>query len=319
MSNYFVTPNKDCFGYYLSEIGRYPVLTKKQEYEYGIKVQTMLKYKALIADMDEATSIGQKAERCGCSVSEFNKAIKVGEISRERMLNHNLRLVVFIARKYNNRGVEIEDLVQEGNLGLVRAVEKFDPTLGFKFSTYASWWIKQSIIRAVANYSRTIRLPVHIHDLLNKIKKVERMLSQQKGRLVGASEIADALDLKLHKLQILQHCSKKVWSLDSETYNTEDSITINESFIDTAQIEEDKFIEDMQYKTALLLSLLENQERTVLILRYGLNHKPPMSYKAIAQELSLSIQCVRNINSRLMRKLKKLVEQEDINFYEYST
>jgi RNA polymerase nonessential primary-like sigma factor len=316
MSNYYVSAKKDCFGHYLSEIGKYAILTKQQEFEYGTHIQTMLEYKAVLEGYEDFTE-DEKADMCGCTVKELRKAMRMGALCRERMLNHNLRLVVFIARKYNNRGVDIEDLVQEGNIGLVRAVEKFDPTLGYKFSTYASWWVKQSIIRAVANQSRTIRLPVHIYDLLNRIKKVERKLSQQRGRLVGASEIAEELNLRLDKLQVLQHCSKKVWSLDSESYNNEDSPSINDCYVDSEQEEETHFLEDMTYKAMHLLSLLDEQERNIIVLRFGLNHKKPMSYKSIADQLNLSSQYIRNASFRIFRKLKILAEDNDIVFYEH--
>lgn len=315
MSNYYISTKKDCFGYYLTEIGKYPILTKQQEYEYGTHIQKMILFEDLAREA-EVNTPQEKAAVCGVDLKEYSRAMTLGRLSRERMLNHNLRLVVFIARKYNNRGVDIEDLVQEGNIGLVRAVEKFDPTLGYKFSTYASWWVKQSIIRAVANQSRIIRLPVHIYDLLNKIKKMERKMSQEQGRLIGATEIADALNLKLEKLQALHRCSKKIRSLDSETYNNDDSPTITDCFVDLEREEDLRFHEDMQYKTMLLLTLLEPNERAILVRRFGLDHYKPMSYKSIAEEMGMSCQSIRNASFRIFRKLKRLAEEHDIIFYE---
>lgn len=317
MSDYFVSAKKDCFGHYLSDIGRYDNLTAEQEYQYGLDIQKMLAVKNRLKELDENASLEQKALYSGCSsVRDFKKCLQRGAIAKDRMLKHNLRLVVFIAKRYNNRGVDIDDLVQEGNLGLIKAIEKFNPELGYKFSTYGTWWIKQSIIRAVANQSRLIRLPIHIYDLLNRLKKTERSLFLTHHRNVKLSELAQSLNLRMDKLQALQYQTKKVWSLDSERYGSEDSPSITECYRDIEREQDEDFYNEMWQKVEALVGQLDEQEQFIISRRYGLGTHKPHSYKAIADQLSVSSQCVRNASLRIFYKLKRICEENNLEFYE---
>jgi RNA polymerase nonessential primary-like sigma factor len=193
---------------YLHEIGRVPLLTHEQEIIYGKQVQQMMSLLAAKEALTRKFGVGEAAEvvyepteaewaaQVKLSTAELGQAMRLGQRAKQKMIEANLRLVVAIAKKYQKRNLEFLDLIQEGTLGLERGVEKFDPTRGYKFSTYAYWWIRQAITRAIAQQARTIRLPIHITEKLNKIKKVQRELTQQLGHSPTPAEIAKALDLE---------------------------------------------------------------------------------------------------------------------------
>lgn len=185
---------------YLHEIGRVPLLTHEQEIVYGKQVQKMMtlleKKEQLANQLGREPSVLEWTKHVQLGEEEVNKALQQGNRAKRKMIEANLRLVVAIAKKYQKRNMEFLDLIQEGSLGLERGVEKFDPTKGYKFSTYAYWWIRQAITRAIAQQARTIRLPIHITEKLNKIKKTQRELAQQLGRSATPGEIAQALELE---------------------------------------------------------------------------------------------------------------------------
>ena len=184
------TYSADMVRTYLHEIGRVPLLTHEQEIVYGKQVQKMMTLLAEKEELGSELSLKEWADHVQLSEIELNRIIKQGERAKQKMIEANLRLVVAIAKKYQKRNMEFLDLIQEGSLGLERGVEKFDPTRGYKFSTYAYWWIRQAITRAIAQQARTIRLPIHITEKLNKIKKTQRELAQKLGRSADVAEIA---------------------------------------------------------------------------------------------------------------------------------
>jgi RNA polymerase sigma factor (sigma-70 family) len=274
---------------YLKEIGRISLLDAQEEIKLANQIQIMLP----LLEKNNLTP-------------EERKAIRLGEKAKQKMVQSNLRLVVSIAKKYQNRGLSMLDLIQEGSIGLIRATEKFDPTKGYKFSTYSYWWIKQAMTRAIANQARTIRLPIHITQDLNKIKKVTRNLYQKLGRKPTEEEIAQELEIDVKKLSRLAQASRitKPKSLN---------VTIDENQTELEQILADDsaspidFITEQENlsKVQNLLHTLSPKQRDVISLRYGLNDGRTMTYEQIGSICGISRERVRQINNKAMKLLKK--------------
>ena len=212
---------------YLQEIGKVPLLTKEQEIVLGKQVQRMMALfqnkKELFQKLEREPNSKEWADRVGLSEEELDRALHLGTRAKAKMIEANLRLVVAIAKKYQKRNMEFLDLIQEGTLGLERGVEKFDPTRGFKLSTYAYWWIRQAITRAIALQARTIRLPIHITEKLNKIKKVQRELAQKLGRSATTKEIAQELDLHPDLIREYSGIARQPISLDVRVGDNQDT------------------------------------------------------------------------------------------------
>ena len=194
-----VSVDVDLVRSYLRDIGRVPLLTHEQEITLGRQVQDLMDIEAMQAELEsrdgDKPSADKLAKASGLTSLQLKRKLQHGRRAKERMVAANLRLVVSVAKKYTKRNMELLDLIQEGTIGLVRGVEKFDPTRGYKFSTYAYWWIRQGITRAIAEKSRTIRLPIHITEMLNKLKKGQRELSQELGRTPTVTELAEYVEL----------------------------------------------------------------------------------------------------------------------------
>ncbi len=217
----------DTVAVYLREIGKVPMLDPDEEIIYGKRVQRMM---SLLADKDKleqslekVVSNNEWAKEVGLSEKELNQVLHQGRIAKNKMIRANLRLVVSVAKKYLNRNLEFLDLIQEGSIGLEKGVEKFDPTKGYKFSTYAYWWIRQGITRAIAVQSRTIRIPIHITEKLNKIKKIQRELTLKLGRSATTNEIADELGVKPDQVRECLKIARVPMSLDMRVGESEDT------------------------------------------------------------------------------------------------
>jgi RNA polymerase nonessential primary-like sigma factor len=294
---------------YLRDIGRVPLLTHEQEITLGRQVQELVALEELESELTlraggEAPSQEQLAVEAGLTVPLLKRRLQVGRRAKERMVAANLRLVVSVAKKYTKRNMELLDLIQEGTIGLVRGVEKFDPTRGYKFSTYAYWWIRQGITRAIAEKSRSIRLPIHITETLNKLKKGQRELSQELGRTPTVSELAVAVELPEEEVKDLLCRARQPVSLETKVGDGEDTELLDllsgDGMLPGEMVDGECLKGDLR---ALVEQLPELQGR-VLKMRYGMEGQEPMSLTSIAKELGMSRDKTRNLERRALEVIR---------------
>ncbi len=274
---------------YLKEIGRTPLLDAAQEVKLANQVQAMLP----LLEKEDLTN-------------EETKTLKQGQRAKQKMAKANLRLVVSIAKKYQNRGLSFLDLIQEGSFGLIRAIEKFDPTKGYKFSTYAYWWVRQAMTRAIANQARTIRLPIHITQDLNKIKKATRQLSQDLGRQPSEQELADKLDLDLKKLRSIRQAAKRTKSRSLNIVIDDQKTELEQLLSSDSPLPTDILAEtELRDRIDNLLNSLSPKQRDVIALRFGLSDGKPMTYEQIGNQCGISRERVRQIKNKALKLLRK--------------
>jgi len=283
----------DSIGWYLSTIGRVPLLTPAEEIELAHHVQAGKRLQEIAV-----------AER----TPQQRRQIRMGQRARDRMMAANLRLVVSVAKKYQNQGLELLDLVQEGAIGLERAVDKFDPAMGYKFSTYAYWWIRQGMTRAIDNSARTIRLPIHISEKLSKMRRVSRELSHRLGRQPNRLELSHALDMTPEELEELMAQSAPCASLDAHARGDEDRSTLGELIADPNSNEHFDSMDRHLQKEHLggWLSQLNEREQQILKLRFGLEGSEPLTLAEIGRLINVSRERVRQLEAKAIMKLKLL-------------
>ncbi len=304
---------------YLRDIGRVPLLTHEQEITLGRQVQELMALEEQREELrlragGEDPTDAQLAKAAHLTPQQLKKRLRSGQRAKERMVAANLRLVVSVAKKYTKRNMELLDLIQEGTIGLVRGVEKFDPTRGYKFSTYAYWWIRQGITRAIAEKSRTIRLPIHITETLNKLKKGQRELSQELGRTPTVTELAEFVELPEEEVKDLLCRARQPVSLETKVGDGDDTELLDLLAADGTQPEELVDGECLRSDMRDLLEQLPDLQCRVLKMRYGIpctdvpEPDEPMSLTGIGRILGMSRDRVRNLERDGLAGLRRLSE-----------
>jgi len=289
-------PSSDLFRQYLREIGRIPLLTAAEEVELARRVEAGLfaeERLRVAPDLDSQLAL------------DLDKLVVMGRMAKRRLIEANLRLVVSVAKRYVGRGLTMLDLVQEGNLGLIRAVEKFDYARGYKFSTYATWWIRQAMSRALADQARTIRVPVHVVELINRVVRVQRRMLQERGYEPTPEEVAAHLDLPSERVSEVLRLAQEPVSLHAPV-GEEDDVALGDLIEDgdaTSPVESAAFLLLREHLEAVL-STLGERERKVVQLRYGLADGRPRTLEEIGRIFGVTRERIRQIESKTLNKLR---------------
>ncbi|MDQ1010931.1 RNA polymerase primary sigma factor [Streptomyces sp. V4I23] len=289
-------PSSDLFRQYLREIGRIPLLTAAEEVELARRVEAGLFAEEKLANTPDPDSR---------LAVDLDRLVVMGRLAKRRLIEANLRLVVSVAKRYVGRGLTMLDLVQEGNLGLIRAVEKFDYARGYKFSTYATWWIRQAMSRALADQARTIRVPVHVVELINRVVRVQRRMLQERGCEPTPEEVAAQLDLPPERVGEVLRLAQEPVSLHAPV-GEEDDVALGDLIEDgdaASPVESAAFLLLREHLEAVL-STLGERERKVVQLRYGLADGRPRTLEEIGRLFGVTRERIRQIESKTLTKLR---------------
>ena len=304
-------PTNDPVRMYLKEIGKVPLLTAEQEV---ILAKAIDEGEAATAEIDKATDNGRKPSPT--RLRELQRTERHGQLAKKKLIEANLRLVVSIAKRYVGRGMLFLDLIQEGNLGLIRAVEKFDYNKGFKFSTYATWWIRQAITRAIADQARTIRIPVHMVETINKLIRIQRQLLQDLGREPTPEEIGREMEFSPEKVREILKVSQEPVSLETPIGEEEDSHLGD--FIEDSDavvpVDAASFIL-LQEQLDSVLHTLSEREKKVIQLRFGLTDGHPRTLEEVGREFGVTRERIRQIESKTLSKLRHPSRSQKLRDY----
>ncbi len=294
---------------YLRDIGRVPLLEHDEEILLGRKVQRLMEIREVEKELGTSTQ-HVVADALKLSLKELKREIRDGEKAKDKMVTANLRLVVSVAKKYTKRNMELLDIIQEGTIGLVRGVEKFDPGRGYKFSTYAYWWIRQGITRAIAEKSRAIRLPIHVTENLNRLKKAQRELSQMNGYMPNIFQLSDHLELSVDDIKDLMCKARQPTSLEVKIGENRDTAIID--LLEDESQTPDKLLEKQFIKEDIrnLIADLPDLQAAVISMRYGIGDEvlEPLSMTAIGQILNMSRDRVRTLEHKAIKGLREQSE-----------
>ena len=292
---------------YLKEIGKVPLLTAEEEIDLAQKMEAGAVAKEKIAVLEKriGTVDEQEETEIKTEIEELNKDLEAGDEAKKRLAEANLRLVVSIAKRYVGRGMLFLDLIQEGNLGLIKAVEKFDYRKGYKFSTYATWWIRQAITRAIADQARTIRIPVHMVETINKLIRVSRQLLQELGREPTPEEIAEEMSLPVERVREILKISQEPVSLETPIGEEEDSHLGDFIQDDNVPVPADAAAFTLLKEQLVeVLGTLTEREQKVLRLRFGLDDGRARTLEEVGKEFNVTRERIRQIEAKALRKLR---------------
>lgn len=299
---------------YLREIGKIPLLNAEQELALAEEI---------VANHEELAEVTEQLTDETLSASERAKlksrAVKLSK-PKDKMAEANMRLVVSIAKRYSGRGLDFLDLIQEGNTGLLRAVEKFDPGKGFKFSTYATWWIRQAITRAIADQARTIRIPVHMVETINKLLRTQRRMTQELNREPSIEELAKELEMEPEKVEYVIKIKQDITSLDAGVGRDgdEDGESILQDFIedeDSATPEESATSQLLKEQVQSVLSSLSDREQKIIKMRFGLENGKSHTLEEVGQEFAVTRERIRQIEAKALAKLRKHKDARKLHEY----
>jgi len=310
LSGYDKTISDDSVGAFFKEMARYPLLTPEEEVALAHCVQELMALESLqeqlTTQLDRMPTPAELAKAAGFSEAQLTRRLYMCRTAKQKMIRSNLRLVVSLAKRYLNRGVPFQDLIQEGALGLNRATEKFDPDKGYKFSTYAYWWIRQGITRTIANQSRMIRLPVHIVEQLNKLKTATRELKRELHRNPKEEELAQFLKITPKHLRQLMQLQQRSLSLNHRI-GKEDETELLDILVDIETPSPETLIGETMMSQEIwdvLSDVLTQREQDIITMRYGLKNGEPHTLDEVSRLFNLSRERVRQIQARAMRKLR---------------